>query len=103
MLALGAAYADGDAPAKPSYHVTIDRVDHEPASITGTRLQIELSALTLQGQLIDLTDPKVIKTYVGNSEIKQPFALGTFRRHEGQGREFVIVVQTTSTTPKCCR
>jgi FHA domain len=94
MLALGAAYADGDAPTKPSYHVTIDRVDHEPASITGTRLQIEFSALTLQGQLIDLTDPKVIKTYVGNTEIKQPFALGTFAGTKDKVA-IVIVVQTT--------
>ncbi len=78
MLALGAAYADGDAQTKPSYRVVVDRVDHEPSSLTGTRLQIEFSALTLQGQLIDLTEPKTIKAYLGNSEIKQPFALGTF-------------------------
>lgn len=93
MLALGAASADPDG-AKPSYHVVIDRVTHEPASISGTRLQIEFSALTLQGQLIDLTDPKAIKTFLGNSELKQPFALGTF----GATKEdvaLVIVVQTT--------
>ena len=94
MLALGAAYADDDAPAKPSYHVVVDRVDHEPASITGTRLQIEFSALTLQGQLIDLTDPKVIKTYLGNSELKQPFALGTFAGTKDKVA-IVIVVQST--------
>ncbi len=88
MLALGAAYAES------SYHVVVDRVDHEPASITGTRLQIEFSALTLQGQLIDLTDPKSIKTFLGNTELKQPFSLGTF----GGAKEavaLVIVVQST--------
>ncbi len=94
MLALGAASADDDAPEKPSYHVVVDRVDHEPAAITGTRLQIEFSALTLQGQLIDLTDPKVIKTYLGNSELKQPFALGTFGGTKDKVA-IVIVVQST--------
>ena len=94
MLALGAASADGDAPVKPSYHVVVDRVDHEPSSLGGTRLQIEFSALTLQGQLIDLTDPKAIKTYLGNSELKQPFALGTFAGTKDKVA-IVIVVQTT--------
>lgn len=95
MLALGVAGADGDAPAtKPSYKVVVDRVDHEPSSLTGTRLQIELSALTLQGQLIDLTEPKSIKTYLGSSEIKQPFAIGTFAGTK-EALALVIVVQTT--------
>lgn len=94
MLALGAAYAGDDAPVKPSYHVVIDRVEHEPASLTGTRLQIEFSALTLQGQLIDLTDPKVIKTYLGTSELKQPFALGTFAGTK-DAVAIVVVVQST--------
>ncbi len=94
MLALGAADADDDAPVKPSYRVVVDRVDHEPASIGGTRLQIEFSALTLQGQLIDLTDPKVIKTYLGTTELKQPFALGTFAGTK-DAVAIVIVVQST--------
>lgn len=95
MLAAGAVRADDDVPAsKPSYRLVVDRVDHEPASITGTRLQIQLSALTLQGQLIDLTDPKTIKTYLGNTELKAPYALGTFGGTK-EAIALVVVVQST--------
>jgi hypothetical protein len=93
LLALGGtARADGDT-AKPSYRVVVDRIDHEPASIGGTRLQITMSALTLQGQLIDLTDPKTIKTYLNGTEIKAPYALGTFRGTD-DAAAIVIVVES---------
>lgn len=92
MLAMGVAYAD-ETTTKPSYRVVVDRVDHEPSSLGGTRLQIEFSALTLQGQLIDLSDPKSIKTYLGSSEIKQPFALGTFAGTKDD-LAIVFVIQT---------
>src|SRR4051794_20045114 len=96
LLALGgAARADDDAPAaKPSYRVVVDRIDHEPASITGTRLEITMSALTLQGQLIDLSDPKTIKTYLNGSELKAPYALGTFAGTK-DALAIVIVVQAS--------
>lgn len=97
LLALRAAHADDGAPAaKPSYRVVVDRVDHEPASITGTRLEITMSALTLQGQLIDLTDPKTIKlkTFLGQRELKAPYALGTFAGTK-DAIAMVVVVQST--------
>ena len=95
LIALGRAPARADdAPPKPSYRLIVDRVDHEPAAITGTRLRIELTALTLQGQLIDLTDPKTIKTYLGASELKAPYALGTFGGTK-EAIALVIVVQST--------
>ncbi len=96
LIALGLvlpAHAD-DAPAKPSYRLVVDRVDHEPAAITGSRLRIQLSALTLQGQLIDLSDPKTIKTYLGTSELKAPYALGTFGGTK-EAIALVIVVQSS--------
>ncbi len=83
LLVLGLvsrAHADDEPTSKPSYRVVVDRVEHEPASIGGTRLQITMSALSLQGGQIDLTDPKEtkIKTTVSGSEIKAPYALGSF-------------------------
>ncbi|CAN5860707.1 hypothetical protein BH11MYX3_BH11MYX3_05360 [soil metagenome] len=98
LIALGfglrPAHAD-DASTKSSYRLVVDRVDHEPAAITGTRLRIQLSALTLQGQLIDLTDPKKIKTYLGTSELKAPYALGTFEGAK-EAIAIVIVVQSSA-------
>jgi hypothetical protein len=91
LLALRAAHADD---AKPSYRVVVDRVDHEPASVGGTRLEITMSALTLQGQLIDLTDPKTIKTFLGSRELKAPYALGTFAGTK-DAIAMVVVVQST--------
>ena len=95
LLALRAAHADDDAPAaKPTYRITVDRVDHEPAAIGGTRLEITMSALTLQGGLIEFTDPKTLKTFLGSSELKAPYALGTFGGTK-DAIAMVVVVQST--------
>ncbi|MBA3464763.1 MAG: FHA domain-containing protein [Deltaproteobacteria bacterium] len=94
LLALRAARADDAPAAKPSYRVVVDRVHHEPASITGTRLEITMSALTLQGQLIDLTDPKTIRTLIGGRELKAPYALGTFAGTK-DAIALVVVVQSS--------
>ena len=67
-----------DTPAPASYRAVIDRVDLEPASIGGLRLRIEVSALALQGQLLDLTDPKTIKLMVGGSKLDAPYAIGSY-------------------------
>src|ERR1043165_3456063 len=101
LLALGVpsrAHADDDAPAaKPSYRIVADRVEHEPASTGGTRLQIAMSALSLQGGQIDLTDPKEtkIKTTLGNSEIKAPYSLGSFVNTK-EALAIVVIVQSTA-------
>ena len=68
------AFAD-EENVKPSYRIVVDRVEHEPASITGSRLAIFVSALSLQGQQLDLNEPNTIKTLVGASELKAPFAI----------------------------
>jgi hypothetical protein len=72
----GVAAADDTGP--PAYRAVIDRVDLDRASIGGYRLRIELSALTLQGQLLDLGDPKSIKATVGGSKLDAPYAHGFY-------------------------
>ena len=88
------ARSEDEEPTKLSYRVVLDNVDHQPASITGTRLTIQLSALTIQGQRLDLTVPQSIKTFLGSSEIKAPYALGTFGDTDG-ALAIVVVVQAT--------
>ncbi len=88
------ARSEDEEPTKLSYRVVVDNLDHQPASITGSRMMIQLSALTVQGQRLDLTDPKSIKTFVGSSEIKAPYSLGTFGATDG-ALAIVIVVQAT--------
>lgn len=80
--------------SKPSYHASVDRVDLEPASIGGYRLRVYLSALSLQGQLLDLTDPKAIRLYFGTSEKKLPFALGSYGATDAE-TEIIVLVQAT--------
>ncbi|MFN0247850.1 MAG: FHA domain-containing protein [Kofleriaceae bacterium] len=87
------AFAD-DENVKPSYRIVIDRIDHEPASITGSRLAIFVSALTLQGQQLDLHEPNTIKTLVGSSELRAPFAIGHFSE-TNERLAIVVVVQAT--------
>ena len=97
LLALGAlastAHADEDA-SKPSYRAVVDRVDLEPAVVTGYRLRVYLSALAIEGQLLDLTDPKSIRLYVGSGENKLPYALGTYDATKGD-TAIVVLVQAT--------
>ncbi len=82
--------------AKSSYRVSLDRVDYEPAAITGTRLRVYLSAMSLQGQILDLTDPKQIRLYVGTSEKKLPFALGRYDASADTETDIVFLVQATA-------
>jgi len=90
----GRSRADDD-PTRPSYRAVIDRVELEPASITGLRLRVYLSALAIGGQLLDLSDPKSIKLYLGANQRQYPYALGTYDA-TGGATEIVVLVQITS-------
>jgi len=70
--------AADDATQSTAFRAVIDRVDLEPAKLGGYKLRIGLSALSIQGQLLDLTDPKAIKAMVGASKLDAPFALGRY-------------------------
>jgi hypothetical protein len=78
LVAAHAAFAAADDTGPPAYRAVIDRVDLDRASIGGFRLRVELSALTLQGQLLDLGDPKSIKAMVGGSKLDAPYAHGFY-------------------------
>jgi hypothetical protein len=79
LLVLAApAVAQADDAAPSSYRAVIDRVDLEPAAVGGLRLRVKLSALALQGQLIDLNGPKTIKLMIGGSKVEAPYALGMY-------------------------
>src|SRR4051794_27086499 len=84
------ARADDAGPA--SYRAVIDRVDLEPSALGGTKLRVALSALALGGQLLDLTDPKSIKTMVGASKLEAPYALGRYNQTSAD-TAIVIVIQ----------
>ena len=84
--------ARADDAGPPSYRAVIDRVSLEPASIGGLRLRVELSALTLQGNLLDLSDPKSIKALVGGSKLDAPYARGYFGATGGEAA-IVFVIQ----------
>ena len=88
----GTALADDDQ--RPSYRAVIDRVELEPSTLGAQRLRVFLSALSIEGQLLDLTDPKSIRLYVGGGEKKVPYALGTYAA-SGEDLAVVILVQAT--------
>ena len=78
LVAAHGAVAAADDTGPPAYRAVIDRVDLDRASIGGFRLRVELSALTLQGQLLDLGDPRSIKATVGGSKLDAPYAHGFY-------------------------
>ncbi len=94
LIATATGRADDDDAAPHTFRAVVDRVELEPASITGMRLRVYLSALVLGGQLLDLGDPKSIKLHVGSGEKKVPFALGTYDATHGD-TALVLLVQST--------
>jgi hypothetical protein len=94
LVLASVAHADDEEPAKLSYRAVVDRVDLEPATLTGYRLRVYLSALALQGQMLDLTDPKSIKLYLGSGEKKVPYALGRYGATNGE-TAIVFMVQSS--------
>jgi hypothetical protein len=94
FASMGRASADDEDTTRHTYRAVVDRVDLEPSALTGMRLRVYLSALALQGQLLDLTDPKTIKLYVGSGEKKVPYALGTYDATKGD-TAIVVLVQAT--------
>lgn len=94
VLAARPAVAPADDAAPSSYRAVIDRVDLEPASVGGLRLRVKLSALTLQGQRIDLNGAKTIKLLVGGSKVDAPYALGMYGATNAD-TAIVIVVEAS--------
>ena len=75
---IGTARADDtEGTTATGNRAIIDQVQLEPSVLTGHRLRLTISALSLQGQRLDLTEPKSIKAFAGPSEIKAPYVLGT--------------------------
>jgi hypothetical protein len=95
LVLASTAYAQEEPPAKISYRAVVDRVDLEPSTLTGYRLRVYLSALALTGQRLELADdPKSIKLYLGSSEKKFPFALGSYDETPSE-TAIVIMVQAS--------
>ncbi len=94
MLVLASTAYAGDEEHSQSYRAVVDRVDLEPSTLTGYRLRIYLSALALQGQVLDLTDPKSIRLYLGAGEKKLPYALGSYGA-TASDTALVILVQAS--------
>src|SRR5262245_11223070 len=87
----GRAQADDDTgPVR--YRAVIDRVDVEPATIGGVRMRVALSALALQGQLIDLSDPKAVQVMVGSGKLDAPHSVGLYSATSSE-TAIVIVVE----------
>jgi hypothetical protein len=91
LLAVRPAYGQ---EGSSTYRAVIDRIDFEPAAVGGFRLRVYVSALTLAGQLLDLTEPKSIKMLAGKSEIRAPYALGNFAATQTD-LAIVFVIQAT--------
>lgn len=94
LLALASTARADDEQSKPTYRIAVDRVDLEPSTLSGYRLRVYLSALSLQGQIITELEPKSLKLYLGTSEKKLPYALGTYDATTGD-TAIVVMVQAS--------
>src|SRR5262249_26151329 len=94
-LLAAAPPASGQPEPASTYRAVIDRADLEPSAVGGLRLRGFVSALSLQGDLIDLDEPETFKLSAGGSEIRAPYALGTFAGTQTD-LAIVFVIQATS-------
>jgi hypothetical protein len=94
VLATITTRARGEDEQHPSYRVVVDRVELEPSTLTGARLRVYLSALSIEGQRLDLTEPKSIRMFVGPGEKQLPHALGTYDA-SGGATAVVVVLQVS--------
>jgi hypothetical protein len=78
-----------------TYRAVLDRVDLEPASVGGFRLRVYVSALSLDGKVLDLAEPRSIKLLAGKSELRAPYALGNFAASQTD-LALVFVIQATT-------
>lgn len=85
------AYGQAGDESKTSNRVVVDRVELQPSQLTGWNLRVFVSAETLQGNPLDLTDPKGIKLYVGASEKKVLYALGSYDATQADTAVVVLV------------
>jgi len=76
-------------------YAVIDRADLEPSTIGGFRLRLYISALSLDGKILDLTEPGSIKMFANHNEFRAPYALGNFAA-SGTNLAMVFVLQATS-------
>jgi hypothetical protein len=94
IVAMAAAPARAQE-ATSTYRAVLDRADLEPASVGGYRLRVYVSALSLDGQILDLTEPKSLKMTASRTEIRAPYALGTFAAAQTD-LALVFVLQATA-------
>lgn len=71
--------------------VVIDQVVVEPSAIGGNRLRIYVSALSLQGQVLDLAEAGGVRVLTNGSKLDVPLAIGTYA---GTKTDTAIVVIT---------
>ena len=99
VLAVALLFAARPAHAQPesgsTYRAVIDRADLEPAAVGGYRLRVYVSALSLDGTLLELGEAKSIKLLAGRSALSAPFAVGRFAASDTD-LAMVFVIQATS-------
>jgi hypothetical protein len=81
--------------ASSTYRAVLDRADLEPAAVGGFRLRVYVSALSLDGNVLDLAEPRSIKLLAGKSELRAPYALGNFAASQAD-LAIVLVIQATT-------
>jgi hypothetical protein len=81
-------------PARAEERAVIDQVVLEPSVLGGHRLKIFLSALTLQGQTLDVGDAGTPRIVIGGSRSSAPYAIGTYAATQAD-TAIVVVIQTS--------
>ncbi len=77
--------------ARADNHAFVDQVVLEPSSIGGQRLRILMSALTLEGQVVDSGTPRVL---IDKKRYEAPYTVGTYGATQSD-TAIVVVVQST--------
>jgi hypothetical protein len=83
------------SPARAEERVVIDQVVVEPSTLGGQRLRIYVSALSLQGQVLELADVGGVRVNVDGRKLDSGLAIGTFAPTQTD-TAIVVVTQISS-------
>ena len=82
-------------PARAEERVVIDQVVVEPSTLGGQRLRIYVSALSLQGQVLDLAELGGVRVNVDGRKLESGLAVGTFANTQTE-TAIVVITQISS-------
>ncbi len=82
-------------PARADSHAVIDQAVLEPSTLGGQRLRVYVSALSLEGQLLEVGEAGTPRLFVNGHRLDLAYALGTYGELPNADTAIVVMIQSS--------